>query len=397
MGLTQQVSMASQSDAACWSNLLLLRGNIGKRGAGICPVRGHSNVQGQRTVGITEKPELVPNERLKELYGFDPPMKKGLATVESCQQILDGKTQAFIGLGGNFIRAVPETERMEAAWRRIPLTVQIATKLNRNHVIHGQVSYVLPCLGRLERDVQNGVDQAVSIEDSTACIHGSLGKRAPASRHLLSETRIVAELAKATLPANPHVDWDGWAGDYALVRDAIEATYPEQFKDMNKRLWTPGGVPRPLKARKREWATETGRANFVCPEHLVEPDQIEQRRAGVMQLMTIRSNDQFNTTVYGYDDRFRGVSGTRHVVLMSQADITRLGLAEGAMVALQTVADDNLVRRVGGLRVTAYNVPDGCIAAYYPECNPLIPLQHHARGSHVPAGKSVPVRVMAEG
>jgi molybdopterin-dependent oxidoreductase alpha subunit len=392
MGLTQHAN--GVENVQMLVNLLLLRGNIGRPGAGICPVRGHSNVQGQRTVGITEKPELVPNDRLRELYFFDPPMTHGLNTVEACAQILNGNISAFIGLGGNFIRAIPETASMEAAWARIPLTVQIATTLNRNHLIHGQVSYVLPCLGRIERDVQATGPQAVSVEDSTACIHGSLGKRTPVSPHLLSEPAIVAGLAKATLPPNRHVDWDGWVADYAKIRDAIEATYPDQFRDMNARLWTPGGFPRPVKARIREWATKTGRANFMMPAALIEPAVLRHRAAGVLQLMTVRSNDQFNTTIYGYDDRFRGIAGTRHVVMMNRHDIARLGLTDGGLCTLSTVTDDGIQRRVTGLRVTAYDVPAGCCAAYYPECNPLIPLWHHARGSQVPAAKSVPVEVL---
>ena len=382
MGLTQHRNGVETIQMLV--NLLLLRGNIGRPGAGICPVRGHSNVQGQRTVGITEKPELVPNDKLRSLYRFEPPMTKGLATVETCEHILQGRAEAFIGLGGNFVRAVPETGAMEAAWSRIPLTVQISTKLNRNHLIHGEVSYILPCLGRLEVDMQQTGPQAVTMEDSTACIHGSIGKRAPASPHLLSEPKIVAELAKATLPPNPCIDWDAWVADYGLIRNAIEATYPDQFKNMNKHLWTPGGVPRPIKARERIWSTKTGRANFVVPGALVEPEAAKQREAGVLQLMTIRSNDQFNTTIYGYDDRFRGISGTRMVVLMNKHDISALGLREAQEVMLQTVTDDGVQRQVGGLRVTGYDIPPGCIAGYYPECNKLIPVCTTPRAAMCP-------------
>ena len=398
MGLTQHRNAVESIQMLV--NLLLLRGNIGKPGAGICPVRGHSNVQGQRTVGITEKPELVPMNKLRELYGFSPPMTRGLATVETCEQILQGNIQAFIGLGGNFVRAVPETNAMEAAWAGIPLTVQISTKLNRNHLVHGQVSYILPCLGRLETDRQKTGPQAVSMEDSTACIHGSIGKRTPASPHLLSEPKIVAELAKATLPHNPRVDWDGWVADYGRIRDAIEATYPDQFGNFNSRMWTPGGFSRPLDARQREWTTKTGKANFIVPHALVEAAVLAQRAQGVLQLMTIRSNDQFNTTVYGYDDRFRGISGTRQVVLMNVRDIEQLHLRDGKNVSLYTVAGDNVRRRVSNLRVIPYDIPEGCCAGYYPECNALIPLWHHARGSHVPCqrifAKSVPVTVCSE-
>src|SRR5947207_6177443 len=211
MGLTQH--RLGVETVQMLVNFLLLRGNIGKPGAGICPVRGHSNVQGQRTVGITEKPELAPLDKLKQQFGFEPPRDKGLNTVEACEGILKGEVRGFIGLGGNFVRAIPEHEAMEKAWRKLRLTVQIATKLNRSHLIHGEVTYLLPCLGRIELDRQANGPQAVTMEDSTACIHGSLGLQPPASPHLLSEPAIVAGLAKATLPPNPKLDWDAWAAD----------------------------------------------------------------------------------------------------------------------------------------------------------------------------------------
>ena len=392
MGLTQhQLGVESVQMVV---NLLLLRGNIGKPGAGICPVRGHSNVQGQRTVGITEKPDLVPRAKLKELYGFDPPAETGLNTVEACEAIVAGRIRAFVGLGGNFVRAVPETRLVEEAWGGMRLTVQIATKLNRSHLFHGEEAYLLPCLGRIEIDRQATGAQAVSMEDSTTCIHGSWGQVEPASPHLLSEPRIVAELAKAVLEPNPRIDWDAWVGDYARIREAIEATYPEPFKDFNKRLFKPGGFPRPIPARDRTWKTKTGKANFTVPTALTADGiDVYDRRPEVLRLITLRSNDQFNTTVYGYDDRFRGIRGTREVVLMNAADMVRLGLAEGEVVGLETAAEDGIERRVSGLRVTGYNVPEGCCAGYYPELNVLIPLWHHAKTSKVPAAKSVPVLV----
>ena len=263
MGLTQH--RTGVENCQMLVNLLLLRGNIGRPGAGICPVRGHSNVQGQRTVGITEKPALVPMDKLRELYGFEPPAETGLNTVEACEGILKGKVKAFVGLGGNFLRAVPETGPMEEAWTRLRLTVQIATKLNRGQLVHGEVAYILPCLARTDRDQQRTGEQAVAMEDSTACIHGSRGVRAPVSSQLLSEPRIVAEIAKATIPPNPKVDWDGWVDDYALVRNAIEATYPDQFKDFNARMFQPGGFHRPIAARHRVWKTATHKANFIVP------------------------------------------------------------------------------------------------------------------------------------
>jgi len=393
MGLTQHRMGVETVQALV--NLLLLRGNIGRLGSGICPVRGHSNVQGQRTVGITEKPELVPNDRLKELYGFEPPMETGMNTVEACEGVIDGSVRAFVALGGNFIRAVPETVMMEEAWKRLRLSVQISTKLNRNHLIHGEISYILPCLGRIEIDRQVGGRQSVAMEDSTACIHGSKGYAEPASPHLLSEPRIVAGIAKATLPPNPAIDWDRWGSDYASVRDAIEATYPDQFKDFNARMWTPGGFRRPLPATTRDWKTDTGKANFIVPRGLSADPDTEQDDPEVMRLITMRSNDQFNTTIYGYDDRFRGVKGTRMVLFMNRADIARLGFRDAQTVDLVGATSDGIAREVKGFRVLAYDIPLGCLGGYYPECNPLIPLWHHGERSKVPAAKSVPVRVRA--
>ncbi|MCC2650357.1 MAG: formate dehydrogenase [Microvirga sp.] len=391
MGLTQH--KAGVENVQMLVNLLLLRGNIGRPGAGICPVRGHSNVQGQRTVGIAEKPELVPLDKLKEQYGFEPPRWKGMTTVEACEGIIKGDVKAFVALGGNFMRAAPETAALEEAWPRIRLSVQISTKLNRNHLVPGEVTYILPCLGRIEIDEQATGSQAVSVEDSTACIHGSKGIAKPASPDLLSEPRIVAELAKATLPPNPKVPWDDWVADYARVRDAIEETYPEDFRAFNERMWKPGGFHRPIAARERRWKTKTGKANFVSPQSLQADLGIADNDRDIFKLMTVRSNDQFNTTVYGYYDRFRGVRGTRMVLFMNRNDIARLSLQEGDMVTLTTAVDDGVVRQVSGLRVTPYDIPEGCCAAYYPECNPLIPVWHHADKSKVPAAKSIPIRI----
>jgi molybdopterin-dependent oxidoreductase alpha subunit len=390
MGLTQHRN--GVESVQMLSNLLLLRGNIGKPGAGICPVRGHSNVQGQRTVGITEKPELAPLDKLKELYGFEPPRQKGLATVDACQGILGGTVKAFMSLGGNFLRAVPETGLIEPAWRRMRLTVNVATKLNRTHLLHGEVAYLLPCLGRLEIDRQAGVEQAVSVEDSTGCMHGSRGFSEPASPLLRSEPAIVAAIAKELLPKNPQIDWDLWVSDYSLVRDAIARTWPDIFHDFNARMFTPGGFHRPVPARERKWKTKNGKANFIIPTSLDADPDMRPPGGDVLRLMTLRSNDQFNTTIYGFDDRYRGIHGTRKVLLMCAEDIERHGLHEGDLVTASTVAQD-LSREVPGLRVTLYDIPPGCVAGYYPECNPLIPLWHHAVGSKVPAAKSIPIRI----
>ena len=377
--------------------LMLLRGNIGKPGAGICPVRGHSNVQGQRTVGISEKPELVPLDTIAQLYGFAPPREKGLNTVEACEGILAGTVKAFIGLGGNFVRAIPDTARMEPAWRTMRLTVQISTKLNRSHLIRGEIAYILPCLGRIEIDQQVSGPQAVSMEDSTSCFHGSRGVTKPVSAHVRSEPWIVAEIAKATLAPNPKVDWDAWVADYAKVRDAIEQTYPDKFKNFNARLFEPGGVHKPLAARHRKWETKTGKANFMVPQGLEADPDMPSRHQDVLDLITLRSNDQFNTTVYGYHDRFRGVKGTRMVLFMNETDMARLRLDDGCEVDVFTEADDGFKREVRGLRVVRYNIPEGNCAGYYPELNVLLPLWHNDEQAKTPAAKCIPVRLAPTG
>ncbi|SEF07011.1 oxidoreductase alpha (molybdopterin) subunit [Burkholderia sp. WP9] len=391
MGITQHRN--GVHNVQMLSNLLLLRGNIGRPGAGICPIRGHSNVQGQRTVGITEKPELTPLDTLKDLYGFEPPRDKGMSTVEACRGVLDGKVKAFIGLGGNFQVAIPDHHVMDPAWQRLRLTVQIATKLNRSHLLHGEVAYLLPCLGRIEIDRQASGEQWVSVEDSTACVHGSHGMAEPAGDMLLSEPAIVAGIAKALLPRNPNLDWDAWVDDYALVREAIERTYPDQFKGFNQRFRQPGGFHRPLAACERKWNTENGKANFIVPDTLDEDADMPSRGPDVLRLMTTRGDSQFNTTVYGLDDRFRGVQGSREVLLMHQDDMTRLGFAEGEAVCISTDSNDGIAREIDGMYVHAFDIPRGCIMGYYPECNRLIPLSHHAKTSQVPASKSIPVRL----
>jgi molybdopterin-dependent oxidoreductase alpha subunit len=391
MGLTQHVGGVDNVQMLC--NLLLLRGNIGKPGAGVCPVRGHSNVQGQRTVGITEKPELAPLDVLAAQYGFEPPRQEGLSTVGVCEGMISGKVRAFLALGGNILRAAPDHQRLEPAWRRLRLTVAIATKLNRSHVLHGQVAYLLPCLGRLEVDRQAGGEQCVTMESSLAQFHVSRGRARPASEHLRSEPAIVAGLAKAALPFNPATPWDAWVGDYGQIRKAIEKTFPATFAGLNDKAFLPGGLTRPLAARERKWNTRSGRANFKVPSRLFAGDASSAGQAGVLQLTTVRSNDQFNTSVYGYRDRFRGVDGTRMVVLMNAADIIALGFKEAELVDMTTAIDDGVERVVRQFRVTPYDIPEGCCAAYFPEANPLVPLSHHDRKAQTPAYKAVPVRL----
>jgi molybdopterin-dependent oxidoreductase alpha subunit len=397
MGLTQH--RHGVENVQMLVNLLLMRGNIGKPGAGICPVRGHSNVQGQRTVGITEDPSKVPGARIEALFGIRVPPNKGLSTVDACKGIIDGSVQAFIGLGGNFLRAVPDTDRMEPAWRQLALNVQVATKLNRTHLVTARNTWLLPCLGRTEIDRQNGQPQAHSTEDSTACVHGWKGVAEPASDQLRSEVAIISGIAEATLAPNPRLDWDAWRSDYNLIRDAIAATWPDIFHDMNQRMWQRGGFHRPLAACERRWNTESGKAMFITPRGLDEDDDVSfsAEHRDVLQLMTIRSNDQFNTTIYGYEDRFRGVTGTRKVIFMNRNDITRLGLEAGHWVQVTTAIEPEVKRTVGPLQILPYDIPEGCCAAYYPECNPLVPLWHHAERSKVPAAKSVPVRLQQTG
>jgi molybdopterin-dependent oxidoreductase alpha subunit len=391
MGLTQH--RAGVETVQMLVNLLLLRGNIGREGAGISPIRGHSNVQGQRTVGITEKPELVPNDILRRQYGFEPPMAEGFTTVDACEAILKGEVDAFVMLGGNFLRAIPDRERMEAVWRRMRLTVSVATKINRSHLLPGTVSYVLPVLSRIERHAQASGDQLLSMEDTSSCIHASRGVRAPASKHLRSEVEIVCRIAMATLDPNPLVPWQAWCDNYDCIRDSIGVTYPAIFYDYNRRMHEPGGFHKPLPARRREWHTKTGRALIITPKGLAEDADMPESGHDVLRMMTLRSNDQFNTTIYGYDDRFRGIKGTRMVVLMNVDDMARLGLAEGEAVSIETASTDGHHRAMSGFRVTPYNLPAGCIGTYYPEANALVPLGHYAEGSKTPASKNIPVRI----
>ncbi len=391
MGLTQHVH--GSDSIAMLINLLLMRGNIGRLGAGISPVRGHSNVQGQRTVGISEKPELVPLDKLAEMFGFEPPRDKGHGTVETVEALLTGEMKGFLSLGGNFARAIPDIDRADPAWKDVALNVQVATKLNRSHLLPGRATWLLPCLVRAEEDVQAGGPQTVSMEDSLSHIHGSRGRRRPAAPTLLSEPAIVAGIAEATLVPNPKVRWDEWVGDYARVRALIEETWPDQFGDFEGRFLQPGGFYRGNSARDRVWKTESGRAEFSLPPSLSSLGR--DLAAGEYTLVTLRSNDQFNTTIYGFSDRLRGLSGDRMIVLMNPEELARAGLVEGQSVRLVCAHDDGERRTVDGLKVIGYDLPDRCVAAYYPEANPLVPLGLHDEMSQTPAYKGVPVRIEA--
>ncbi|MGZ3217020.1 FdhF/YdeP family oxidoreductase [Paracoccus sp. T5] len=391
MGVTQHVHGSDAIGALV--NLLLLRGNIGREGAGCSPVRGHSNVQGQRTVGITEKPKLVPNDRLRNLFGIEPPTEEGWNTTTFVEALLEGEAQGFVGLGGNLARAVPDQDRVAEAWGRMPLTVHVATRLNRTHLMPGKSSWILPCLVRAEEDLKGRENQQVTIEDSFSHIYGSIGKRTPAARTLKSEVDIVCRLAAATLPPNPKLAWDAWAGDYSRIRALIEAVYPDDFRDFEGRMNQPGGFYRGNPAREREWKTETGKAQFTVPADLDATGLGET--PGIYRLVTLRSNDQFNTTVYGMSDRLRGIEGDRMLIMMSPQDMEAEGLKPEQRIALQGAAEDGIARRVGGLRVLPYDLPRGCIAGYFPELNPLSPLSRRDRLSDTPAAKGIPVRLEA--
>ena len=392
MGLTQHSQ--GSLNIAMLVNLLMLRGNIGREGAGICPVRGHSNVQGQRTVGIAEKTSLVPMDKLKTLFDFDPPTEDGTHIVDAVKGLMNGGIKGFISLGGNLLRAVPDQKEMERVWATQELTVMVSTKLNRSHLFPGKLAYILPCLSRSEIDEQATGNQFISIEDSFSHIHGSIGKQTPASKHLRSELAIIAGLAKSTLPPNPKVKWDEWMGDYSLVRDLIEKTYPEDFEDYNKRLNEPGGFYRGNGAHQRIWNTPEKKALFTTPEQLNALSFTD--RPGRYRLLTMRSNDQFNTTIYGYSDRFRGIEGTRDVVLMCAEDMVAAGLTEGQTVRLVSDFDDGKRRELGGLVVRKHTLPKGTICSYYPECNVLNAIDHYDELSKTPASKAIPVTIETE-
>ncbi len=396
MGITQHVH--GSQGIGLLVNLLLLGGNIGRQGAGCSPIRGHSNVQGQRTVGITEKTELAPVDKYRALFDLETPEEDGHNTVEFLEAVIDGSNKGYIGLGGNLSNAVPDHERVHEAWRDMALTVHVATKLNSTHCRPGKASWVLPCLVRSEEDWQESGNQFVTIEDSFSHIYGSRGHRTPAGPHLKSETAIVAGLAQATLQgSHPKLTWDEWARDYSKIRDCIAATYPDQFHDMNGRMNTPGGFFRGNSARERIWKTDSGKAEFTDPSVLNACGIGDAE--GRFHLVTLRSNDQFNTTIYGHEDRLRGLSGSRRIVMMRPQDMQTRGLHEDDEVALVTDLAEapegaDLARRaVTGLKVKPYDLPPGTLAGYFPELNPLVPLWYHDKLSKTPASKGIPVRL----
>ena len=384
MGLTQHQNAVANIQEIV--NLMLMRGQIGIPGAGVCPVRGHSNVQGDRTMGIWERPTEAFLNRLATEFDFEPPRNHGFDTVKAIHAMRDGGAKVFFALGGNFLSATPDTEYTAAALRRCRLTVHVSTKLNRAHLVTGDTALILPCLGRTEVDAQANGPQFVSTENSMGVVQMSQGTREPASPHLLSEPQIVSRLAHTTLGQRSAVDWEGMASDYDRIRVKIERVVPG-FEDYNVRVREPGGFYLPNAARDRVFNTKSGKAKFTIhelPRLKLEPDQF--------LMMTIRSHDQFNTSVYSSNDRYRGIKGGRRVVFLNQQDIDALGLKPGQRVDL-TSHFENEERTARRFAVVPYDIPRQCAATYFPEGNVLVPVRHVAEKSNTPASKSVIISI----
>ncbi|BBZ32731.1 FdhF/YdeP family oxidoreductase [Mycolicibacterium confluentis] len=385
MGLTQQRHAVATIGEA--TNLLLMRGMIGKPGAGVCPVRGHSNVQGDRTMGIWEKMPEPFLAALDAKFGIKSPRRHGYDTVDAIRAMRDGRAKTFIAMGGNFVSASPDTEVTEAALRRCDLTVQISTKLNRSHVVHGRTALILPTLGRTDKDIQAAGKQLVSVEDSMSVVHLSRGSLQPPSSEVRSEVAILCQLARQVLGPDHPVPWESMMSDYDRIRDAIADVVPG-CTDYNRRVRQPDGFQLPHPPRdSREFPTHTGKANFS-----VNPLEWVPVPPGRLILQTLRSHDQYNTTIYGLDDRYRGVKGGRRVVFVNPADIEALGLADGARVDLISEFDGE-ERVAKDFLVVPYSTPAGNAAAYYPETNPLVPLDHTAARSNTPVSKAVVIRL----
>ncbi|RKH69633.1 hypothetical protein D7X96_14340 [Corallococcus interemptor] len=384
MGLTQHKNAVGNIQEIV--NLTLLRGGIGKQGAGVCPVRGHSNVQGDRTMGIWEhaKPEFM--DALSKEFGFAPPRHRGLDTVGTIQALHDGRVKVFFAMGGNFLSATPDTEFTAKALRRARLTVHVSTKLNRAHLVHGRRALILPCLGRTEHDAQAAGRQFVTVEDSMGIVHASRGVVTPASEHLLSEPVIVARLAHAVLGARSKVPWLSLVEDYDRVRELIQRCIPG-FEDFNRRVHQPGGFALPNGPREGRFTTKDGKAHFTVhtmPRHRLEPGQL--------MMMTLRSHDQYNTTVYGLDDRYRGIHQGRRVVFLHPEDVKARGLTAGQKVDL-TSHFQGETRVAREFLVVPYNIPRQCAATYFPEANVLVPVSSFAEKSRTPTSKSVIITV----
>ncbi len=394
MGITQHVhSVATIQEIV---NLQLLRGNLGRPGAGLCPVRGHSNVQGDRTMGINDRPPVLLLDNIEKRFQFKVPRDNGHNTVEAINAMVDGQAKVFIALGGNFAQATPDSPRTHQALQNCDLTVQISTKLNRSHLTTGKDALILPCLGRTDIDIQATGPQAITVEDSFSMIHASYGQLEPLSKEMRSEPAIVAGIAKATLGNHP-VDWDAMIADYSRIRDLIADTIPG-FQDFNTRVQHPGGFYLGNSAGARQWKTTTGKANFksnALMADLLPPQVRNSGQTPDLILQTMRSHDQYNTTIYGLDDRYRGVRGQRDVLFVNEADITRLGYKPGQKVDITSLWDDGVERKVVGFTLLAFDIPAGQAAAYYPEANPLVPLQSVGLGSHTPTSKFVAIRLHA--
>ena len=384
MGLTQHRNAVANIQEIV--NLLLLRGQIGRPGAGVCPVRGHSNVQGDRTMGIWERPTESFLNSLAAEFDFEPPRRHGLDTVESIKAMHDRRAKVFFALGGNFLSATPDTEYTARALRRCRLTAQVSTKLNRSHLITGEQALILPCLGRTEVDEQDGGAQFVSMENSMGVVHGSRGHLAPASEHLLSEVKIVALLALATLGARSTVDWLRLAADYDRIREHIARVIPG-FEDYNRRVRQPAGFYLPNSPREGRFNTATEKARFTV--HALPRHELQ---AGQFLMMTMRSHDQFNTTVYGLDDRYRGIYNERRVVLLNAEDMRAAGLKAGDVVDLFSHFKGE-TRVARHFVIVPYNIPRRCAATYFPETNVLVPVGSVAEKSNTPASKSVVISI----
>ncbi|MGY6159926.1 FdhF/YdeP family oxidoreductase [Paraburkholderia strydomiana] len=388
MGLTQHHRGTENVQQV--ANLALLRGNIGRPGAGVCPVRGHSNVQGNRTVGITEKPSAALIDGVERAFGFRPPADHGHDVIATIDSMIRGDAKVFVALGGNFAAAVPDWVRVQAAMRKLDLTVHIATKLNRSHLVHGKEALILPCLASTEIDIQADGPQSITVEDSMSMVHASGGRNEPASPHLKSEPAIVAGIARATLGAGSHVDWEHLVASYDRIREKIEIVYP-MFQAYNERIRVPGGFHLASTARERVWATPNGRANFLVFKGLDEDPAHHDPDA--LWLTTMRSHDQYNTTLYSHSDRYRGVFGQRDVVFMNPRELRKRNLHPGERVDVWALSTDGIERVIRSFKVVEYSLPDGCCGAYYPEANSLVPLYAFDPQSRTPSYKSVPVKI----
>ena len=387
MGITQHAN--GTANVQQLANFLMLRGNMGRQGAGICPLRGHSNVQGDRTVGITEIPNVALLDGMEKAFGFRPTAEKGHNAVEAIEAIIDGRSKALICLGGNLAVAMSDPEATFDGMRKLDLAVHMATKLNRSHLLVAKTSIILPVLGRTDLDIQKAGRQSVTVEDSMSMVHASRGFIQPPSDRVRSEPAIIAGMAKATLGDKYSIEWDAMRDDYDLIRDKIELVFPD-FHDFNIRIKKPGGFRLTVGASDRVWHTQSGKAEFLVAPGLDEDPRLHDREALV--LTTLRSHDQYNTTIYSLDDRYRGVFGRRDVIFMSEKDLQARGLADGDLIDIEAIAEGN-GRAVTGFTVVAYNIPPGSVAGYYPEMNQVIALADYDKRSGTPAYKGVPVRV----